>query len=123
MMRRQNLEHLDQVALFEWAARLEKRQPLFGMLYAIPNAGKRTKFQGKWLKDEGLKPGVPDICLPVPRHGYHGLYIELKIPPNGPTSEQLDWLKALRNQGYKSVLCNGQDQAKQVIADYLKGGV
>lgn len=39
---------------------------------------KRDKATAVALKRQGVKAGVPDICLPVARNGYHGLHIELK---------------------------------------------
>ena len=58
-------EHLHQKALFEWADRMEGAWPELRLMYAIPNGGLRTKAQAGKLKAEGVKPGVPDIHLPV----------------------------------------------------------
>ena len=44
------------------------------------------------LKKEGVKRGVPDICLPVSRGKYHGLYIEMKAGKNKPSKEQKEWI-------------------------------
>ena len=33
---------------------------------------------GGRLRAEGLKSGVPDLCLPSAHGEYHGLYIEMK---------------------------------------------
>ena len=41
-MRRQ--EHDEQVALFKWAGHLASRYPELGLLFAIPNGGKRDKL-------------------------------------------------------------------------------
>ena len=47
----------------------------------------------------GVKSGVPDLMLPIPKGGYHGLFIELKKEVGGITSkEQIDWSQFL-NQG------------------------
>lgn len=56
------------------------------------------------MRSEGLKSGVPDLCLPVARSGYHGLYIELKAGKNKPTDNQLAWLEVLEAQGYKTAV-------------------
>lgn len=71
---------------------------------------------------EGLKKGVPDICLPVARGESHGLYIELKRERSGkPMPDQLAWMEALMAQGYAVSLCHGWLAASQVILDYLEG--
>jgi len=67
-----------QIALFQWVSYQLKRYPELELLYHIPNGGYRYKTTARRLKAEGVKAGVPDICLPVPRGGYHGLYIEMK---------------------------------------------
>ena len=100
-----DLEHHDQVALFRWAAWNLARYPELEWMYAVPNAAKRSPRQGAYMKAEGLKAGVPDICLPVARGGYNGLYIEMKIKGNKPTEKQLEWHVALREQGYRVEVC------------------
>ena len=67
-----------QEALFEWAAYHMDCMPELEYMHHIPNGGKRDKRTAVALKRQGVKAGVPDICLPVARNGYHGLYIELK---------------------------------------------
>lgn len=57
---------------------MRRAHPELQLLYHVPNEGKRTWRTGARLKSEGLKPGVPDLCLPVARGKYHGLYVELK---------------------------------------------
>ena len=114
-----DLEHKDQVALFIWAATLEKRHPALAKMYAVPNAGKRTPRQGAYMKAEGLKSGVPDICLPVARQGYHALYIELKIKPNKPSKNQLKWIDYLREEGHRVEVCYDWYEAKALIERYL----
>jgi hypothetical protein len=74
------------------------------------------------MKAEGLKGGVPDICLPVARGGHHGLYIELKrIKNSRVTEEQLKWLENLAGQGYVAAVCRGADEAIDLITRYLGG--
>ena len=98
------------------------KHPELALLYAIPNGGKRSIKTARMLKATGVKAGVPDMCLPVPRYPYHGLYIELKRRKGGRVSEkQSEWLHDLRKEGYKTCVCYGSDEAIQVIEEYLKG--
>ena len=70
----------------------------------------------------GVRAGVPDVCLPVPRGKYHGLYIEMKRADGGRLRpDQEGWLEALREQGYRAEVCHGFDAARLVITEYLKG--
>ena len=107
--------------MFEWAAFQECVWPELRLLHAIPNGGKRDKVTAARLKAEGVKPGVPDVCLPVPRGDTHGLYIEMKRRKGGSVSaDQLKWLDNLMRQGYECHVCRGCEEARQVILDYLK---
>lgn len=116
-------EHQEQKALFKWAKMREKRVPELALLYAIPNAGKRSKAVAGRMKAEGLKAGVPDMCLPVARGRFHGLYIELKAPGGKPTDSQSKWIKDLTAQGYYVCICFGWEYAKTVIEAYLDQGM
>lgn len=114
-------EHAEQAALVRWATFARARLPDLALLYAIPNGGHRHKATAARLKAEGVKRGVPDVCLPVARGGSHGLYIELKTGRGRPTPEQLGWIRALRRQGYVAEVCHGWQQARTAIEDYLAG--
>jgi len=70
-----------------------------------------------------VKAGVPDLCLPVARGGFHGLYIELKRQKGSKTSDdQKAWLSNLEKQGYFVALCKGWEAAAKVITEYLTMG-
>lgn len=112
-------EHREQVFLFAWAAWAVMERPELALLFAVPNGGLRDAVTGKRLKDEGVKAGVPDIILPVPRGAYHGLFIELKAGKNRPTAEQRGWLEALEGQGYRAAVCYGAAEARALIEEYL----
>lgn len=73
------------------------------------------------MQAEGVKAGVPDLCLPVPRGEFHGLYIELKRVRGSRTSDfQVGWMESLMKQGYCVALCKGWEQAAQTIIEYLE---
>ena len=118
---RHNAQHecKEQEALFEWAGRVSGKYPELKLLYHIPNGGQRNIAEAANLKRQGVKAGVPDLCLPVARGKYHGLYIELKYGKNKPTDKQYEWLTALQNQGYAAVVCYGWNHAAKTITNYL----
>ncbi len=114
-------EHLAQVALFRWAEYQSKRLPELALMFAIPNGGHRSKATAGKLKAEGVKAGVPDICLPVARGEYHGLWIEMKAGRNKPTPPQVQWHMRLSQQGHRVAVCWGWEAARDVIEEYLTG--
>lgn len=104
--------------LFRWA----EYRPDLKLMHAIPNGGKRDIQTAARLKAEGVKPGVPDIFLPVARGGKHGLYIELKRRKGGTVSAaQEAWIRALALQGYQCAVCHGWEAAKDEIERYMGG--
>ena len=120
-------EHAHQAMLFAWASLMQQLRGDLKWLYAVPNAGKRTPSAGARMRAEGLKAGVPDICLPIKRMGYGCLYIELKRPKTAKASkgvastEQKEWIDGLNDQGQKALVCYGWLEAARVIEDYLDG--
>lgn len=110
----------EQKALFDWVAFARAQHPEIDLIYHIPNGGSRNKIEAANLKRQGVRPGVPDLCLPVARGVYHGLYIELKAGSNRPTKTQIKWIQALKAQGYAVEVCYGWEHAAKTIIDYLK---
>lgn len=113
-------EHLHQKALFEWAWRMLPQHPDLAMMYAIPNGGQRTKATAGKLRAEGVKAGVPDIHLAVPRGPFHGLYIEMKYGDNKLTKDQERWLSALQVRGYCISVCYDWQEAAKAVLKYLE---
>lgn len=117
-------EAQEQEALFEMASYNPVTRDL---LFAIPNDGKRTIQQHVKFKKRGLKPGVPDLCLPVARGKYSSLYIEMKRPhtppkpPARPTLEQREWIKKLNKAGNYACIAYGWQEAWNIINNYLEG--
>ena len=116
---RRRSEATEQEALITWCRIFENRYPELKMIYHIPNGGSRNQLEAANLKRQGVKAGVPDLCLPVPKEGYHGLYIEMKYGKNKPTDNQEEWLESLRQNGYKTAVCYGADEARETIKQYI----
>lgn len=112
----------EQEALMDWANRESGRWPELALLYHIPNGGSRNEIEAMRLRRQGVKSGVPDLCLPVARGGRHGLYIELKRKQGGRISpNQSAWIMALNAQGYAATVCRGFEDARDTICKYLRG--
>lgn len=111
----------EQKLLFEWAEYAEVLHPELELLHHLVNEGKRSYRSGYELRKQGMRAGVPDICLPVPRGGYGALYIEMKRKKGGTVSEQQRWwIDKLNAVGNKAVVCHGFDEAKDAILAYLQ---
>lgn len=62
-----------------------------GLLFAVPNGGRRDGITGKKLKDEGVVPGVSDLLLLYPSGKYHALCVEMKTPKGRQSEVQKAW--------------------------------
>lgn len=110
-------EHAIQSAYFDWA----RRHPEARRAYAIPNGGKRNLLTAVKLKKEGVRPGVPDVCLPIPRGGSAGLYIEFKSARGRLSPEQVDEVGTLVRDGYCVAVCRDTVKAIELTERYLRG--
>ena len=114
-------ETQEQIWLMRWSQQpsIRGQYPDLKLLYHIPNE-RSDKRQAAILKKMGVKRGVPDLCLPVPRGQFHGLYIEMKRTDGGRVSDdQLWWNEQLISNGYASVICNGWESGKEALLWYL----
>ena len=107
-------EHTEQVLFIHWAVHQEKL-PVF----AIPNGGHRHKQVAKMLKAEGVRPGVPDLFLPLAYGGHFGLFIEMKANDGKLSTDQLEWCKRLSNDGYCVIVPQGHKVAIEAVKEYL----
>jgi hypothetical protein len=113
-------EHEEQKALIEWVQRAAKSRPGLARLYAIPNGGHRGKAAAGKAKAEGVRKGVLDLCLPVARGGWFGLYVEMKAKKGGQVSpEQHDELGLLLMSGYLCRVARGTEAAMEILNWYL----
>lgn len=130
--RKRHVEDDHQQALIAWAsvARVPfppraDRPRVLDYLFAIPNGGQRAIAEAKRMKAQGVKAGVSDLFLPLMRHGYGGLWIEMKKPATSATgrgatsAEQRDWRDLMLAAGYLAVVSYGWDEARQEIERYL----
>ena len=117
-------EHTEQVKVIVWA-RGARSPAKARLVFAIPNGGNRNEREAKRLKDEGVTAGIPDLCLPVARQGYHGLYIEMKKSVEDGRStvstHQKEKIDELIQEGYHVEVCYGSVEAIAVIESYLRG--
>jgi hypothetical protein len=93
----------------------------YGKLFIkVTNEGKRTAREGMRLKGEGLRPGVPDIFIALPRGPYAGLWIEVKRPGEAPRANQVQMIETLTAQGYRVEVVTSLATFQELINEYLK---
>jgi hypothetical protein len=68
--------------------------------------------------------GVPNLSLPVPMHGFHGLF--LTVLPDQPkqldaTPRQLSWCRRLQRLEYACEVVWGWQEAQRAVERYLAG--
>ena len=113
-------EHDLQVQIVTRSLALAESHPEILLLHAIPNGDFRGWGAGKKLKAEGVIPGVPDLCMPVARGGFHGFYMELKKSGGHVRSDQWEFMESLHSQGYFVRVCNSVGVALEIIQNYLE---
>lgn len=114
-------ERQHQQAVMKWARQpsIRERWPELALLHHIKNETTGGAAEVAADKAMGVKKGVPDLCLPVARGGFHGLYIEMKTPSGRASEAQRWWGMALKEQGYRAVVCHGYDAAVAELCWYL----
>ena len=95
---------------------------------AYPDALYCASAGGMWTSDSqrikmartGYVKGFPDLFIYEPRGEFHGLAIEMKkVKGSKIEPEQVQWQEQLRNRGYASYICKGNEEAIKVIDEYF----
>lgn len=110
-----------QTMVLKWTQQpsIRAKWPELSLLFHVPNERHCTPQQGKALQRMGVKRGVPDLCLPVPKGQYNGLFIEMKTESGRTTDDQEWWGERLLAQGYMWEVCHGWESAVRVLEWYM----
>lgn len=116
---RQRTEHQEQCRFFNWVNFLSGMdQDELELIYAVPNGGWRSPTEAIRLKAEGVRPGIPDVNVDLPRGGYHGMRIELKKTGGVVSEEQDRKHRLLEKAGYHVVVCYSAEEAITAVEEY-----
>lgn len=86
------------------------------------NGGVRHKKTAVELKLSGVRAGIPDIFIMIPKNGYHGLFIEMKRErkyKSKATQDQLAFLQLAQSMGYAATIAYGWQEAAKITMQYL----
>ena len=126
-------EWQEQVAVVDWADQRAiavdgALRRVGEFLYAVPNGSmlggdaRLRAIQVGRLKRAGMRVGVLDLVLDLPRGRFHGLRLEMKRRGGRPSSEQREWVDRLRSVGYDAQIAEGAEEAIKIIVAYLAQG-
>lgn len=90
------------------------------LLFAVPNGGSRHKAEAKRMKGEGVKPGVSDVILLIPKKGYASLLIEFKTKTGKQSDDQKEFQRQAEMCGSKYVVVRSASKAIEVMNEYLR---
>lgn len=103
------------------------KSPL-SFIFAIPNGGKRDKITAGKLKAEGVKPGVPDIFVPITTPQFAGMFIEMKRTKSAGKAKgvvakdtQTPYHSYLVAAPYAVAVCYTWREAVTALQTYLNG--
>jgi hypothetical protein len=117
---RSQLESLMQSNFFACLRFYSRMIPELDLVFAVPNGGHRDIRVARRMKGEGVRAGVWDIFVPIPRNGCPGLWLEFKVGRGKLSPAQQDWGKAMRAQGYRTeVIYDDWRLGWAVLVDYL----
>ena len=118
----QSSEHAEQVAVIQWWRNAcgTYGLPPFALL-AIPNGGHLAggAISANRLKAEGMRPGVLDLFLAVPKNGYGGVWVEMKYGKNKMSAEQVVFAAFANTSGYVARPYWSSGDAIDAIKSYL----
>lgn len=113
-------EDTEQITVISWAKYQTNVYHCLNLLHHCPNGGSRNKAEAVKLKQMGVVAGIPDLCLPVPKGIYSGLYIEMKYNTGRLEESQKKMLKELAAAGHYCVVCYGAEEAISILKEYCE---
>lgn len=97
--------------------RYESIEPLF---FSVANGGARNAWTAKIMKDEGVRAGVSDLILLIPRHGFAALLVEMKTSDGKQSDSQKTFEKLATQYRYKYVVVRDLTTFQQLMLWYIE---
>lgn len=89
------------------------------LLFAVPNGGSRHKIEAANMKRQGVKAGVADVILQIPKKGFASLCLEFKTKTGRQSKEQREYQRQVEMAGSKYVVVRSVEEAIFVMKKYL----
>lgn len=90
------------------------------LIFSIPNGGSRHKLEAVNMKRQGVKSGVSDVILLIPKKGYASLCLEFKTEKGKQSDEQKEFQRQAEMCGNKYVVVRSVANAIGIVKEYLK---
>lgn len=104
------------IAAMDWV-NLHPKEARF--VHHFPLEGKRNPATGHYLKRMGMKKGVSDLFIMMPRHGYPGAFIEIKTSKGRLSDSQKQFQLDAASQGYFAATTYGLDETIRTLDWYM----
>ena len=98
----------DVVEFLRWAL------PFDAVYFAVPNGGKRHIKIAQRLVPQGVRAGVPDLCIV---HAGRALFVELKTPTGALSASQRQMHARLHVAGAAVHVCRSVPQVEAVLRE------
>lgn len=95
---------------------LDRALPASYRAFAVPNGGKRNAITGAILKREGVKAGVPDIC--IVRAGGSIAFLEVKAPQGSLSNSQREFRDWCGENGVPFAVVRGIGDVEAALLDW-----
>ncbi len=105
----------------DFVAWFRKRYPeIEPLFFAVGNGGRRNAWTAKIMKDEGVRAGVSDLILLIPKHGYAGLLIETKKPDGKQSESQKEFERLATKYKYLYKICRSLPEFQKLMMWYIE---
>lgn len=121
-------EYAEQKCVIDWWSIYSRMKGLDErLLFASANAAKRSYKLAAMMKASGVRAGLPDLMLALPKFVrgvapqammFAGLFIEMKRIGGKAEPHQIEYCDLLRRQGYNVVIAQGAEEAIRAIKGY-----
>jgi hypothetical protein len=111
------LEDIAHINIVNWFH--HKYPELADDFHHFANQRKCTPQEGMKLQRMAVKRGVSDFFLGISAHGYHSLWVELKVGNGKLSKEQIAFIKRKNNRGFLALAVWGEEAAKVTFTTYL----
>lgn len=89
------------------------------LIFAVPNGGSRHIREAINLKHQGVKPGVSDVIVLIPKKGFASLCLEFKTSKGKQSDEQKVFQHQAESCRNKYVIVRSASQAIEELRKYL----